>query len=443
MLTPQLRRDAAAIFQAALEAVNAEKAVAAALSIRGSSLCIHQHCFDLSAVENIYVVGAGKASADMAAALENLMGERITAGAVTVKYGHTRSLKRIRLTEAGHPIPDANGVRGAEEILALADAATATDLIICLISGGGSALATLPEPPLSLADKQNTIQTLLACGANINEINALRKHMSGIKGGRLAGHAYPAAVAALIVSDVVGDKLDVIASGPTVADTSTFADCTRIIESYGLQDRLPRAVLDYMKNGLAEGKEETPKQDAGAFAKTRTCIVANNQKALEQARHTALALGYNSLILSSRIQGETREAARFHTAVAKEIRHSGHPLAPPACVLSGGETTVTLSGSGKGGRNQDFALAAALEIAGERAMLVFSAGTDGSDGPTDAAGAAVDPETVANGRAMGLEPAAYLRSNDSYNFFRQSGELFTTGPTGTNVMDLRILLVDR
>ncbi len=443
MPTSRLRRDAAAIFWAALAAVNAEKAVADALSISGGSLHIQQHCLDLSAIDNIYVVGAGKASADMAAALEVLLGDRITAGAVTVKYGHTRSLQHIRLTEAGHPIPDANGVRGAAEMLALADTATASDLVICLISGGGSALAAIPEPPLSLADKQHTIQTLLACGASINEINALRKHMSGIKGGRLAGRAYPATVATLIVSDVIGDKLDVIASGPTVADTSTFAECNRIIKSYGLQDRLPRAVLDHIKDGAARGKEETPKQDAATFSRSCTCIVANNRKALEQARHTALELGYNALILSSRIQGETREAARFHTAVAKEIRQSGHPLAPPACLLSGGETTVTVSGSGKGGRNQEFVLAAALEIAEERAMLVFSAGTDGTDGPTDAAGAAVAPETAANARSMGLDTAAYLQANDAYNFFRHTGELFFTGPTGTNVMDLRILLVDR
>lgn len=438
----KLRQDAAAIFHAGLKAVNAEAAVLSACRVEGGHLHTPAGDFDLSAAGRIYVIGAGKASADMAAAIERLLGERITAGAVTVKYGHTRQLNHIRLTEAGHPVPDSNGLDGSRRILDIADTATENDLVICLISGGGSALMPLPQPPLTLSDKQQTIRALMDCGAGINEINAIRKHLSAIKGGHLAGRIFPAAGLTLIVSDVIGDNLDVIASGPTVPDTSCFSDCLQIIEAYEIRNRLPKAVFDHLAAGAAGAMEETPKADAEAFKNTRNAIVASSRTALARAKEAAVALGYNSLILSALIQGETKDAARVHAGIAMEIRQTGNPVEPPACILSGGETTVTIHGRGKGGRNQEFALAAALDIAGEPGIVILSGGTDGTDGPTDAAGAVVDSNTVQNALDAGLSPLAHLQANNAYPFFEQTGELLMTGPTGTNVMDLRIVLVD-
>lgn len=437
----KLRQDAITIFQAGIDAVNAEAAVLNTCRVNANYLQIQEKSFDLSSVDHVYIIGAGKASADMAVAIEALLEGRITAGAVNVKYGHTRALKHIQLNEAAHPIPDQNGLQGARQVLKIADMATGSDMVICLLSGGGSALLPLPAGRLTLSDKQDTIQVLLDCGATINEINAIRKHMSAIKGGRLARHAWPATLITLILSDVVGDPLDVIASGPTVADGSSFSDCMRIIETYQLQNRIPQSVLTHIKEGRSGHEEESPKKGAAVFDRTFNFIIGNSISALTQAQKAAEALGYNALILSSMIQGETKEVAKLHTAVAREIRKTGNPVAPPACVLSGGETTVKISGKGLGGRNQEFALAAAIDITAEPGMLVLSGGTDGTDGPTDAAGAVVDGTTAEKAEAAGIFPRAYLQNNDSYNFFKQTGDLLKTGPTGTNVMDLRIMLV--
>lgn len=439
----RLRQDAATIFKAGIDAVNAETAVLNACRIIGNHLQIHDKSFDLSAVNHVYVIGTGKASADMAAGLESLLEGRITAGAVTVKYRHTRPLKHVRLIEAAHPVPDHNGVKGAERILEIVDNASEKDLVICLLSGGGSALLPLPAEALTLSDKQKTIRALLDCGAGIDEINAIRKHMSAIKGGRLARRTRPAALITLILSDVVGDKLDVIASGPTVPDDSTFAEDMGIIESYGLKNRIPQSVLSHMAAGISGDTEETPGTDAAVFEGAFSFIIGSNISALKQAQKTAETLGYDPLILSSMIQGESRDVAKFHTAIAREISQTGNPIAPPACLLSGGETTVSISGDGLGGRNQEFALAAAIDIKNEEAMVVLCGGTDGTDGPTDAAGAVVDGTTVQKAEAEGISPHTYLKNNDSYNFFKQTGDLLMTGPTGTNVMDLRIILVGR
>jgi hydroxypyruvate reductase len=360
---------------------------------------------------------------------------------VVVKYGHTTHLKRIRLIEAGHPVPDANGLAGAKEVMRMVSRAGPRDLIIALMSGGGSALWPMPARGLSLSHKQAMIRTLLACGASIHEINTLRKHTSGIKGGQLARAAHPAPVVALIVSDVVGDDLDVIASGPTVPDSSTFQDCIRIVNAYDIRDRLPAPIRDHLAAGAAGKLPETPASDHPAFYRSVTRIVAGNMDALTAAAEKAHELGYDTLILSAIIEGETREVARVHGAIARQVLRTGHPLHPPACILSGGETTVTLTGDGKGGRNQEFALAAALDIAGYGAIVVLSGGTDGTDGPTDAAGAIADGQTVDRARRRGLDPAARLRANDAYPFFEALDDLLITGPTDTNVMDLRILLV--
>jgi glycerate 2-kinase len=436
-----MRQDALSIFNSAIAAVHAEAAVKRCCSSTPHSFQAGNAPFDLTRYQNIYVIGAGKASAHMAKAMEDLMLDHIQEGLIIVKYGHGVPVKKIRLTEAGHPIPDENGRTAAQQILELAEKAGKDDLIICLISGGGSALMPLPVLTLTLADKQQTIQALLACGASIDEINTLRKHMSLIKGGRLAQKAYPAALVTLIVSDVPGDRLDVIASGPTAADPSTFKDCMAIIEKYELADQLPANVLDHMQAGYLGKIEETPKPGDPSLRTTLNIIVGSNADALSAAKQMAESLGYHTLILSSMICGDTREAALFHTAIAKEIRKSDHPIPPPACILSGGETTVKITGNGLGGRNQEFALATAIEIQDQERMVILCAGTDGTDGPTDAAGALVDTTTACHARATGLDPFSFLNHNDSYHFFKNTSGLIITGPTGTNVMDLRVVLV--
>ena len=436
-----MRRDAEIIFNSALSAVNAFGAVKRYCHVDNNTFHIGHTSFNLSRYKNIYIIGAGKASAHMGAAIEEILAEKITDGLINVKYGHTVALKKIKLIEAGHPIPDEYGCAGALRILQIAEKAKKNDLIICLFSGGGSALMPLPAPPLTLSEKQETIRILLSCGTTINEINALRKHMSLIKGGRLAEAAWPATLINLIISDVVGNPLDVIASGPTVGDPSTFQDCMDIIHKYNICDRIPKPVTQFIQNGIKQNVPETPKPDTDIFNQTLNMIVASNMEALSAAKKSAESLGYNTLILSSMIEGDTRQAAHMHTAIAKEIRKTGNPVPSPACILSGGETTVTLTGTGKGGRNQEFALTTAFDIATEDKMVILSGGTDGTDGPTDAAGAIVDTSTIEKARASGLNPCGFLKNNDSYHFFQTTGDLIKTGPTGTNVMDLRIVLV--
>ena len=421
-----LRRQARAIFRAALDAADPAAAVTRYLARRN---------FDR--YRRIYVLGAGKAGASMAQAAERALGRRIAAGLINVKYGHTARLRRIELNECGHPVPDAAGAAGASRIAAMAESAQRDDLVLCLISGGGSALLPLPADGISLEEKQATTRELLACGANIHEINALRKHISRIKGGQLARLASPAAVEALLLSDVIGDNLDVIGSGPTAPDASTFADVHAILEKYGIRSRIPATVRDRIERGLRGDFPETPKPGDPLFARVRNTVIGSNRHALDAAAKAARAFGYRTLILSSEIQGETREIARMHAAIAREIAMNGRPVKPPACIVTGGETTVTLRGKGLGGRNQEFVLAAAIDIAGLDRVVVFSAGTDGTDGPTDAAGA------IADGRTLSRKPdaARYLEDNDSYHYFQPLGDLVITGPTNTNVMDVRLLLV--
>ncbi|MBU0987789.1 MAG: glycerate kinase [Proteobacteria bacterium] len=437
----EMRRDAVRIFYKGLEAVASGAAVKRYCSIEDDLLWIDHRVYDLGKYQNIFVIGAGKASAAMAAAMEKILGKRITAGIINVKYKHVADLNRIKLIEAGHPIPDENGRRGADEILNLAKKAAINDLVLCLISGGGSALLPLPFPGLSLKDKQKTIKVLLACGATIHEINTIRKHLSLIKGGRLAQAVHPATLVTLILSDVVGDDLDVIASGPTVPDPSTFAQCLEILHKYDILKMLPETVANHIKAGNLAQIPETPKAGDPAFDETHHLIVGSNFEAITAAEQEARHRGYNTLILSSMIEGETRHVARVHGAIAREILKTGNPLLPPACILSGGETTVTLRGKGTGGRNQEFALAAAIDISGNKNVVVLSGGTDGTDGPTDAAGALSDTMTTERGARIGLDPFFYLANNDAYHFFLKLNDLLVTGPTNTNVMDLRIMLV--
>ena len=439
--TQQLREDSRRIFAAGVAAVDPVTAVQRMVARQGDTLVVDGVPYNLRHYAQVYVIGGGKAGATMAQGLEAILGERLTRGAVTVKYGHLAPVVRVTLSEAGHPIPDAAGVQGAEALMHLAQQAGADDLVFCLLSGGASALLPAPSAAITLAEKQHVTRLLLECGASIDEINVIRKHMSRLKGGHLARLVAPARLITLVLSDVVGDRLEAIASGPTVPDTSTYHDCFEILERYNLLASLPARVCMHLQHGLAGTIPETPKTGDAAFVHGQTVIIGNNRLALQAARDTAKVLGYETLILSSSVQGETRDIARMHAAIAQEIRQSGMPLAPPACVISGGETTVTIRGDGKGGRNQEFALAAALDIADLERVVVLSGGTDGTDGPTDAAGAVADGHTVRRARAMGLKPAHALRCNDSYHVFAALDDLLRTGPTGTNVMDIHLLLV--
>jgi len=440
-LLQKTRNDALAIFRAGLKAVAPREAINRFCQREGDVLTIGEEAFDLKTYENIYIIGAGKATAPMAAAFEYLLGADLSAGVITVKYGHTAALENIQTIEAGHPVPDKNGEIGSAKILEIAHAAKENDLCICLLSGGGSALLPLTVPGVSLADKQETTRVLLACGATIHEINTLRKHLSRIKGGQLAVAANPATMVSLILSDVVGDDLDVIASGPTVPDNSTFDDCFKIVAKYGISDQLPKSVIKHFENGLSDHVYETPKADNPLFKKIRNVIIGSNIDALLASKKEAANRKYETFILSSMIEGDTCEVARMHTAIASEVIKTGNPLRPPLCILSGGETTVTLKGDGKGGRNQEFALCAVGDIAGNNPIVVLSGGTDGNDGPTDAAGAIVDNTTLRRAKAQNLRFTDYLENNDSYNFFQALDDLLITGPTNTNVMDLRIIII--
>jgi len=436
-----MRKHALQIFEAGLQAVDPVAAINHYVTVSDSVLSIGEQQFKLKDYDRILIIGAGKAVAPMAKTMEDHLGNRIAAGVIVTKDEHGLPLKKVKVCEASHPVPDARGVAGTEEILALVKKAGERDLIICLISGGGSALLIAPVEGISLADKQEATRLLLACGATIHEFNAVRKHLSRVKGGRLAQKAYPATVTSLILSDVVGDDLDVIASGPTVPDSSTFHDAEQILKDYGIWDQLAANVRNHLEKGSAGQIADTPKPGDTAFKKCSQVLVGTNLQALEAAGKAAEHLGYRPLILSSKIEGEAREVAKFYTAIAKEVLSSSNPMETPVCVLAGGETTVTISGEGLGGRNQEFALAAAMAIDGVKNLVVLSGGTDGTDGPTDAAGAMADGATLARAREKNMDPKDFLRRNDSYRFFQKLDDLVMTGPTRTNVMDIYMLLV--
>jgi hydroxypyruvate reductase len=395
----------------------------------------------------LIVVGAGKAGAPMVEAIEEIFGDQITAGHVIVKYGYTSpkskipNLKsQISIVEAGHPVPDEAGLRAAQEIVSLLRETEPDDTIICLISGGGSALLTLPAEPLTLSDLQATTTALLAAGATINQVNTLRKHLSAVKGGRLAQIAAPANVYALILSDVVGDPLEVIASGPTVPDPTAFADAWAIVEQFRLQDSLPVAVVRWLRAGLAAEVSDTPKPGDLIFERVHNIIIGSNWLAAQAAVNAARETGFEARLLTTFLEGEAREVGKVIAALAKGLARDEGPIPRPGCLVLGGETTVTLKGSGRGGRNQEMALAAALALAGWSNLLITCLGTDGSDGPTDAAGAFADGQTVGRAQAIGLVPVEYLQRNDTYNFFAALDDLIVTGPTNTNVNDLTFIL---
>ena len=391
----------------------------------------------------VFVVGAGKAGSPMALATSERFGNKIAGGLVIVKYDHLGKEvpSGITLKEAGHPVPDEAGLNAAQEIAALLNQAGADDTILCLISGGGSALLTLPVEGLTLADLQDTTSSLLAAGSIINEINTIRKHLSAIKGGGLANMATPARVFTLILSDVVGDPLEVIASGPTVPDPTTFADSWAIVKQYQLESKLPQPVIARLMAGLNGRIPDTPKPNNPLFLQVHNAIIGSNRIAAQAAVDTAQAAGYNAQLLSTFVEGEAREVARVVAGLAKGLARDEGRLSRPACMILGGETTVTIKGKGKGGRNQEIALAAGLALAGWSNVLVVCLGTDGTDGPTDAAGGFADGTTVSRATELGLNPLEYLHNNDAYNILAALDDLIITGPTNTNVNDLTLILV--
>lgn len=435
------RRQVAHVLHAALEAVDPAAAVRRHVQFCNETLWVGGMAYDLTAYRRVFVVGAGKAGAPMVQAVEEMLGERIAAGYVNVKYGHSAPTERVAITEAGHPIPDEAGVAGARAIASLLESAGADDLVVCLISGGGSALMTLPVEGVSLADMMALTEALLRRAATINEINTIRKHLDRLKGGNLARLAHPARVVSLLLSDVVGNPLDVIASGPTVPDTTTFADAWRLLERYGLVDDAPPSIVAHLRRGVAGEIAETPKPGDPLFARAQNQVVASNDLAASAAAAAASDLGFNPLLLSTYVEGEAREVAKVLVAVGREVLASGRPVSRPACIIAGGETTVTVRGNGKGGRNQEMALAAAVCLDGIDDVAVVCLATDGSDGPTDAAGALADGTTLARGRGLGLDAWDHLARNDAYNYLAPLGDLLLTGPTNTNVNDLSFVFV--
>ena len=387
------------------------------------------------------VAGFGKAACAMARALEEEMGNSISGGVIVTKYGHCLdTFRKMEVFEAGHPVPDENGLEGTDHMVRLLESCGEDTLVVCLISGGGSALLVRPYEGVRFEDKQELTRLLLMSGADIFETNTVRKHLSAVKGGRLAELASPATVVSLILSDVIGDRLDVIASGPTAPDATTFGDALDVLEKYCLRGKTPSSIIALLEKGVRSAVAETPKEDDPVFKRVKNIIIGSNMTAVRAAADKARSLGLTTETISSEIRGEARIAGRELAEKAKALKREGSG-GLPACLVSGGETTVTVTGKGKGGRNMELALSFALEVEGEDGITLLSAGTDGGDGPTDAAGAIVDGHTITRARAAGLAAPEYLADNDSYNFFEKAGGLFLTGPTGTNVMDLQIILV--
>jgi glycerate-2-kinase len=440
MTLPELRQNARQIWEAALEAANPATCLKKNLRIHDKRLSVGDK--ELQIDGKLIVIGAGKAASRMAQVAEELLDDRITSGLVVTKHGHGLPLRRIRQIEAGHPIPDAAGVGAVGEMLGLLKGLKAEDIVLCLLSGGGSALWPAPAEGITLEQKQEMTALLLRAGATILELNAVRKHLSAIKGGQLAARAAPARVVSLIMSDVIGDPLDFIASGPTAPDTTSFPEALSIIRKYGVA--VPEAVIERLEAGARGQIPDTPKPGAPVFRNVDNLIIANNRLLVDAAAARASSLGFKALVLGTEVEGEAKDVGGFFAAIAREIGRTGNPVAAPACVLSAGETTVSVRGRGLGGRNQEMALAWAIAMASRPvpgACCFASVATDGTDGPTDAAGGLVDPQTSQRAVDLGLVPSRYLQDNDSFNVLKATGDLIVTGPTQTNLMDLQILLV--
>lgn len=435
------RKIALKSLEVAVEAVDPKAAIESKVSLKGSILEVEGYIFDLKKFKNIYVIGGGKASGSMAEAIESILGDKITAGIVNVPKGVKHSTRTVKLHWASHPIPDESGVEGTKQMLEIAEKASEHDLIICLISGGGSSLMPLPRENITMVDKRKITEEMLKCGATINEINTVRKHISQFKGGWLAKKAYPATIVNLILSDVLGDPLDFIASGPTVPDSTTFSDAIRVLRKYGLWKNAPESVKKVLTLGEQGRVPETPKANDEAFQKVFNVIIGNNRASSIAACRALKSEGLNTLLLTSLLEGEARHIGTALSSIAREIIASGNPVRKPAGIVLGGETTVTVVGKGLGGRNQEMALASALKIGSLDGVVIASMSTDGIDGPTDAAGAIVDGKTLTRAEAMGLKAEDFLADNNSYNFFLKLDDLIFTGPTGTNVNDVSVIVV--
>ena len=436
---PRTRALLARLLQAGLHAVDPYEAVRRQVSIGRRHLTIGSQQYSLNQVKRIVVVGAGKASARMAQALEHQLGPRIDAGLVVVKYGHGAPTNTIRIVEAGHPIPDVAGLEAGRQVMALVKTLTRDDLLIVLLSGGASSLLPAPVSGITLQDKQQTTKLLLRSGATIHEINAVRKHLSSVKGGQLAA-ATAARVASVILSDVIGNDLGTIGSGPTAPDPTTFREAWEIVERYGVVKTIPASVRNRLSMGMRHRAPETPKPRASVFRRVDNILIGDNQAAVDAVATAAQQQGLRTLVLSTTLTGEARELAKMFGAMAREMARHGRPIPRPCCIIAGGEPTVTIRGEGTGGRAQEFALAAAPEIAGLPNVWVAGFATDGTDGPTSVAGAVVDGQTVVRARRKGLDLSQALQDNDAYPFFEKLHGHIVTGPTGTNVNDLYLLL---
>ena len=440
MTISQLRQSARQIWEAALERANPTTCIRQNVSLSDGVLSVSGKEYPLRG--RLLVLGAGKAAAKMAQAVEEVAGEAISGGLVVTKYGHSLPLQRVEIAEAGHPLPDPSGIAAVQQMRELLTGLKPEDVVICLISGGGSALWPAPAEGITLGQKQEVTQLLLRAGATIRELNAVRKHLSSIKGGQLARWAAPARVVSLVMSDVIGDPMDFIASGPTAPDTTSFSDALAIVQKYGVN--VPEPVLNRLQSGARGGIPETPKPGDPVFKSVHNVIIANNRLLIDAATDKARELGFNTMTLASEVEGEAKDIGRVFSAIAREVARTGSPVKAPACVLAAGETTVTVRGHGLGGRNQEMALAWAISMSSrmQTSPCCFaSVATDGTDGPTNAAGGLVDPLTCSRAVELGLMPLKFLRSNDSSNFLKATGDLILTGPTQTNLMDLQILLV--
>lgn len=433
------RKAAVDIFRAGVDSVMPERLMRQVVALDGNTLRINGQTYSLRDGQKVHVFGSGKAAAGMAASLVAVLGERTAGGVIVTGPGSGIELPPLTVVEGSHPVPDEGSVRGAELLLNGLAGLAGEDLFIYLLSGGSSALIEKPLPGVSLAEMQETTRLLLAGGVPIGQVNMVRKHLSMVKGGRL-GLSTAAAGAVLVISDVIGDDLSVIGSGPLYLDRTTFGDCGALLDRHSLRERLPPAVAAVIAAGERGGIPETPKQENPAI---RHYLIGTNRTALEGARARAAESGLDAYVLTTSLAGEAREAARVLTAVARNIRGTGEPFRPPCCLLFGGETTVTVRGAGRGGRNQELVLAVLAELKTDEATLVLSAGTDGIDGNSTAAGAWADSGLYREALRLGLPIDDFLDRNDSNGFFRRVGGLLETGPTGTNVMDITLFIIDK
>ncbi len=444
---PDLRSDLKTIYEGGLEAVNPSRVLQKKLHCSDEILFIDDKEYPLPTFRKIFIIGVGKASLAMSQTVLDIVGDRVDSGIVVTRDlpKSFEPLPGIKIRQTGHPTPDARGVAASKELIELLECEVSPeDLLILLISGGGSALLPAPVDAITLSEKQKLTASLIDCGANISEINIIRKHLSKLKGGRILEHTKQAQLLCLIISDVVGDHLSSIASGLTAPDPSSFSDCLAIFKKYQLLDRIPPRVLKYLKRNIFAGdnSQETLKDSDPRFKQVHNVILANNKLALESAAKTAFELGYTPHIVSSSVQGDIGRLVKETLHLTNSILENGSPVKPPCCILSGGEPTVKVTGNGKGGRNQEFSMRCikALDRWKDKDLLLASIGTDGSDGPTDAAGALVTPTSAERALEKGLDVDSYLENNDAYHLFQTLGDLVLTGPTGTNVMDLHIAL---